>query len=225
MPTFPPSVPLGIKICGITSPDQARAIIAAGADALGINFWPKSKRYLPLASAHQWLPEFSPLTTLVAVLVNPDPELLDELIDSQLVHTLQLHGDESPALLAELMARGIHVIKALPVRDETSLDAIAHYPCTDILLDSYNPGLYGGEGHSFPWSLFTLAKQRYPEKHFILSGGLTPDNVAQSIQQTAPLAIDIASGVEFSPGIKDLAKVQFLIQNARQASAPCSQTQ
>lgn len=220
MPTFPPTAPLGIKICGITSPNQARAIVAAGADALGLNFWPKSKRYLPLASAHQWLPDFQSLTTLVAVLVNPEPALLDELIDSRLVHTLQLHGDESPARVADLIARGVHVIKALPVRDETSLDAIAHYPCTDILLDSYNPGLYGGEGHSFPWSLFTLAKQRYPEKRLILSGGLTPDNVAQSIHQTAPLAIDIASGVESSPGVKDLAKVQALIQNARQATSP-----
>jgi len=217
MPSFPPSVPLGIKICGITSPDQARAIVAAGADALGINFWPKSKRYLPLANAHQWLPDLQPITQLIAVLVNPEPALLDELIDSHLVHTLQLHGDESPETVADLIGRGAHVIKALPVRDESSLDAIGHYPCTDILLDSYNPGLYGGEGHSFPWALFALAKQRYPDKRLILSGGLTPDNVAQSIQQTAPLAIDVASSVEASPGIKDLAKVQAFIQNARQA--------
>lgn len=218
MAAFPPSIPLGIKICGITCPTQAQAIIDAGADALGINFWPKSKRYLPLSTAHQWLPDLHSSTRLIAVLVNPEPDLLDELIASQLVHTLQLHGDESPATVAALMARGAHVIKALPVRDASSLDAIGQYPCTDILLDSYNPGLYGGEGHSFPWSLFTLAKQRYPAKRLILSGGLTPENVAQSIVQTAPLAIDIASGVESSPGIKDLAKVHSLIQNARQAT-------
>jgi phosphoribosylanthranilate isomerase len=218
MSYFPPATPLGIKICGITSEEQAHAIIAAGADALGINFWPKSKRYLPPTEAQRWLPELRALTALVAVLVNPEPGLLDELLGSQMVHTLQLHGDETPEVVAGLMARGAHVIKALPVRDEASLDAIGHYACTDILLDSYNPGLYGGEGQSFPWALFSLAKQRFPEKRLILSGGLTPDNVASSIQQTDPLAIDVASSVEASPGIKDLAKVEAFIKNARRAS-------
>jgi phosphoribosylanthranilate isomerase len=218
MPSFPPAGRLGIKICGITTPDQAQAIIDLGADALGINFWPKSKRYLSLSQARVWLPRFHLSTHLVAVLVNPEPALLDDLLTSSpLVHTLQLHGDESPALVTGLMQRGIRVIKALQVRDATSLDAIADFPCTDILLDAYNPGLYGGAGEPFPWHLATLAKQRFPEKRLILSGGLTPENVAQAVQQTRPTAIDVASGVESGPGIKDLAKVKAFIQNARQA--------
>ena len=215
MPAFPPPDHLGVKICGLTNPDQTEAVIATGADAIGFNFWPHSKRYLPLDTARSWLPTLTPGPALIAVVVNPDTSLLDALVTSRLFHSIQLHGDESPQDVTNLMARGIHVIKALQVRDEFSLDAIADYPCTDILLDAFNPGLYGGVGEPFPWHLFDLARQRFPEKHLILSGGLTPQNIAQAISQTRPAAIDVASGVESAPGIKDLTKVRAFITQAR----------
>ncbi|MCB1228462.1 MAG: phosphoribosylanthranilate isomerase [Verrucomicrobiales bacterium] len=219
---FPPATAAphpAVKVCGLTGLENARAVLAAGADALGINFWPQSKRHVSLTHARTWLPELRDLTPLVAVLVNPEPDLLDALTNEDLVHTLQLHGDESPATVAHLMERGLSVIKALQIRDASSLDAIAHYPCPDILLDAYNPGLYGGAGHAFPWHLFTEAQQRFPEKRLILSGGLTPENVATAVRQTHPLAVDVASGVESAPGIKDPAQVEQFVQAVRSASA------
>jgi len=217
MPTFPPPDKIGVKICGLTQRDPSEQVIAAGADALGFNFWPQSKRYLPLPQALSWLPSLPRTAAFVAVLVNPNATLLEDLIHSGQFDTLQLHGDEPPATVADLMARGIHVIKALQVRDASSLDSIGDYSCTDILLDAYNPGLYGGAGEPFPWHLFELARQRFPEKTFILSGGLTPENIAQAVTQTRPAAVDIASGVESAPGIKDLDKVRAFIHNARTA--------
>lgn len=207
--------PPAVKICGITTESQARDIIALGTDALGINFWPKSKRYLPVDTAASWLPGLREATTLVAVMVNPDRALLDRLQGEGLVHILQLHGDEPPAEVARLQEAGAQVIKALQVRDRASLDQIGQFPCETILLDAYNPGLYGGAGETFPWELAVIAQEQYPERKIILSGGLTPANIHEAISQTHPAAVDVASGVESSPGIKDLALVREFIEQAR----------
>lgn len=212
---FPPRDRLGVKICGITQEKQALEIADAGADAIGINLWPESKRYLPLSQARGWLRRLSERTCLVAVLVNPDAKLLDDVIGSQLFHMLQLHGDEPPGLVHELMHRGVRVIKALQVRDRESLAAIAGYPCQDILLDAYNPGLYGGAGTTFPWELAVEAGALFPERRLILSGGLTPENVRQAVRQTRPHGVDVASGVESAPGVKDMEKVRRFIAEAR----------
>lgn len=203
-----------MKICGITREEQAQQIIDLGADALGLNFWPKSKRYLPLENT-AWLPALKDQTTLVAVLVNANERTLETLIDQQLVHILQLHGDETPDQVAALQGRGATVIKALAVRDHESLACIGHYPCDTILLDAYNPGLYGGTGETFPWDLALRAKQMFPDKRLILSGGLTPANVRRAIQETHPAAVDVASGVESAPGIKDLSMVRAFIAQVR----------
>lgn len=214
---FPNPKQTGVKICGITQEQQARDIITLGADALGINFWPKSKRYIAIDDAAVWLPSLRDLTTLVAVLVNPDESTLKRLTEQPLVHILQLHGDEPPAQVAALQEQGIQVIKALQIRDRASLDQIAHFPCETILLDAYNPGLYGGAGETFPWELAVIAKDLFPDKRILLSGGLTPANVRQAIEETQPAAVDVASGVESSPGIKDLALVREFIEQARSA--------
>lgn len=214
---FPNPKQTGVKICGITQEQQARDIITLGADALGINFWPKSKRYIAIDDAAVWLPSLRDLTTLVAVLVNPDESTLKRLTEQPLVHILQLHGDEPPGQVAALQEQGIQVIKALQIRDRASLDQIAHFPCETILLDAYNPGLYGGAGETFPWELAVIAKDMFPDKRILLSGGLTPANVRQAIEETQPAAVDVASGVESSPGIKDLALVREFIEQARNA--------
>jgi len=214
---FPAPDKLNVKICGLTHADQALAIAQMGADALGLNFWDKSKRYIAPAIAAAWVPALRPLATLVAVLVNPSTSLLDEVIDLNVVDVLQLHGDESPDEIARIMALGLPVIKALQVRDHASLATIGDYACETILLDAYNPGLYGGEGKAFPWELAIEAQQRFPEKKFILAGGLTPDNVAQAVAQVHPAGVDVASGVESSPGIKDLEMVRRFIDGAKQA--------
>ncbi len=212
---FPDPQRRSVKICGITQPQQAAVIFAMGADAVGINLWPKSKRHMPLEVAVNALQEVAAKHAFVAVLVNPDAALLDATIASGLFRALQLHGDETPADVERLMQRGVNVIKALQVRDAASLAQIGEFPCESILLDAYNPGTYGGGGHAFPWELAVRAKERFPAKHFLLSGGLTPDNVRLAVEQTLPVAVDVASGVEFLPGSKDLVQVARFIAEAR----------
>ncbi|MBN8422739.1 MAG: phosphoribosylanthranilate isomerase [Verrucomicrobia bacterium] len=212
---FPDLQRRSVKICGITHPQQAAVIFALGADAVGINLWPKSKRHMPLEVAVNSLQNVAAKNALVAVLVNPDAVLLDAAISSQLFQALQLHGDETPADVERLMKRGVNVIKALQVRDAASLAQIGEFPCESILLDAYNPGTYGGGGHAFPWELAVRAKEMFPAKQFLLSGGLTPDNVRQAVEQTLPLAVDVASGVESLPGSKDLLQVARFIAEAR----------
>lgn len=212
---FPDPSRLNIKICGITQPAQAAVLFALGADAVGINLWPKSKRHMPLETAVDSLQKVAAKNALVAVLVNPDDTLLEATISSGLFQALQLHGDETPAQVGALMKRGVNVIKALQVRDAASLAQIGEYPCTSILLDAYNPGTYGGGGHAFPWELAVRAREMFPQKHILLSGGLTPDNVRQAVQQTHPMAVDVASGVESLPGSKDLMLVAKFIAEAR----------
>jgi len=212
---FPDPHRHSVKICGITQPQQAAEIFALGADAVGINLWPKSKRYMPLSIALSALQDVSAHHTLVAVLVNPDQTLLDATVKSGLFRALQLHGDETPLDVERLMERGAHVIKALQVRDAASLMQIGDYPCSSILLDAYNPETYGGGGHAFPWELAVRAKELYPDKQILLSGGLTPNNVRLAVQQTQSVAVDVASGVESQPGIKDLAQVARFIAEAR----------
>lgn len=212
---FPDPRRRSIKICGITQPQQAAVIFALGADAVGINLWPKSKRHMPLEVAMNSLQDVAAKHALVAVLVNADAALLDGAVSCQLFQALQLHGDETPAEVGRLMERGVNVIKALQVRDVASLAQIGEFPCESILLDAYNPGTYGGGGHAFPWELAVRAKEMFPAKQFLLSGGLTPENVWDAVKQTQPVAVDVASGVEYQPGGKDLLQVARFIEGAR----------
>ncbi len=212
---FPDPARHSVKICGIMRPEQAEEIFALGADAVGINLWPKSKRYMSLAIAEAALRDVASKNALVAVLVNADDVLADSAIGSGLFQSLQLHGDETPQVVERLMNRGVNVIKALQVRDAASLSQIGEFPCAAILLDAYNPGTYGGGGHAFPWALAVRAKDMFPDKHILLSGGLNADNVRQAVQQTHPVAVDVASGVESQPGVKDLALVARFIAEAR----------
>lgn len=212
---FPDPACHSVKICGITRPEQAAEIFALGADAVGINLWPQSKRHMPLSVALTSLQEVATKNALVAVLVNPDAALLDAAVGSGLFQAIQLHGDETPHEVERLTKRGVNVIKALQVRDAASLPQIGEFPCRAILLDAYNPGTYGGGGHAFPWELAVRAQEMFPTKHILLSGGLNADNVSQAVQQTHPIAVDVASGVELAPGVKDLAQVARFIAEAR----------
>lgn len=212
---FPDPARRSVKICGIIHPEQAAQIFALGADAVGINLWPKSKRHLPLAEAERTLRDVASTNALVAVLVNPDATLLDAAAACGLFRALQLHGDETPDAVARLMERGVNVIKALQVRDADSLPQIGEFPCAAILLDAYNPETYGGGGHAFPWELAVRAQEMFPDKRILLSGGLSPETVRQAIEQTHPVAVDVASGVESKPGVKDLELVARFIAEAR----------
>jgi len=210
-----------IKVCGITTPTQARDITALDVDALGVNFWPSSKRYLAPTIAQEWLPEICVETTVVAVFVNPSIEDLVDYYENELFDVAQLHGDESPEFCQQLAARDIPFIKALGVGDSAQLGDLDAYATRYLLLDAAQEG-YGGGGHSFDWNLASDIIQSHPNHRILLAGGLTPITVKDAVITARPAAVDVASGVEASPGLKDLALVEDFVSLVRKAEGPPS---
>lgn len=206
-----------VKICGITTGNQASAIIDLGAGALGINFWPKSKRYIALADALPWLLDLAGTVPRVAVTVNATDDELLAIHESGGIDFIQLHGDETPHRVRSLTRQGLPVFKAMGVKDRAMLQSAADYDSPTLLLDAYAPTEYGGSGETMDWSLGAEAVKRWPERQVILAGGLTVGNVAEAIQQVRPAGVDVASGVEKCPGVKDLDAVKAFIEAA---SAP-----
>jgi phosphoribosylanthranilate isomerase len=213
---FPPDLGrVAVKICGITRGDEAHAIVAAGADAIGINFWPKSKRFIPLDEAMPWLRELAGAVPRVAVTVNASDEELRRLIDSGAIDWIQLHGDETPERVKSLTQQGLPVFKAMGVRDRDMLEAASSFESPTLLLDAYAPNEYGGSGETMDWSLGSEAVKEWPDRQIVLAGGLTPGNVADAVKQVRPAGVDVASGVEVSPGRKDLDKVRDFIAGVK----------
>jgi phosphoribosylanthranilate isomerase len=208
--TLPP-----VKVCGLTRLEDAIHCAAAGVAAIGINFWPKSKRFHPISAAGLWLEQVPTSLTRVAVLVNASAEEVWSLLRSGMIDVAQFHGDESDAFIQPYLDAGYACIRALSVRTEADLEKIAQSPLDTLLLDAYQPGLYGGSGLTCDWALAAQAVQSFPEKQIILSGGLTPENAAQAWQQVRPAALDLASGVESAPGIKSAAAITALMEALR----------
>lgn len=208
---------VAVKICGITQGEQAQQIVELGTDAIGVNFWPQSKRYIPFDQARPWLEDLQSKVTRIGVFVNPDADEVTRILTSGAIDHVQLHGDESPQMLEKLTQQGFSVYKALGIKNEQNLDRIETYPGSKILLDAYAPSEYGGTGEAFDWNLGRMAVERFRgEKKIILAGGLTAENIATAIQQVNPFAVDTASGVESgTPGIKDLDKVKQFIETAK----------
>lgn len=213
-----------VKICGITQAEQAIAIAQLGATALGFMCVPASPRYLSPAAVGQILAairQAAPAAQarsleLVGIFANASVAEITATLAAAPLTTVQLHGDEPPALLRELRQRLPHLqlIKALRIRTPTDLDqAAAYVPLVDsLLLDAYHPQLLGGTGKALDWP--TLAAFR-PACPWLLAGGLTPENVAVALSQLSPDGIDLSSGVESSPGVKDLERVGQLFQQLR----------
>ena len=202
----------GIKVCGITREEDALAAITAGIDALGFNFYPESKRHVPLADVAGWIERLPEEVGRIAVVVNADKELLHRLRGSGLFHAIQFHGDETPAFCAE--HGGEFYIKARPLSDHASADAAAGDPAPCLLLDAHAPGLFGGTGRVIDWSLAARVAGHRP---VVLSAGLHAGNVAAAVARVAPTAVDTASGVESSPGIKDPVKMRDFVAALRGA--------
>ncbi len=215
-PVFPTSPGrVAVKICGIRTGQQAADIIGAGADALGINFYPKSKRFIALDEALPWLKEIGDAVPRVAVTVNAIDDELKRIADSGGIDWIQLHGDETPNRVESLIQQGLPVFRAMGVKDETMLESAAAYPGSTLLLDAYAPAEYGGSGETMDWTLGAKAVQQWPDRQIILAGGLVPDNVAAAVEQVRPDGVDVASGVESEPGVKDVALVRAFIDAAR----------
>jgi len=204
------SVPPRVKICGVTRAEDALLAVRHGADAIGFNFWPRSKRYVAPEVARRIVARLPPLVVTVGVFVDPSLEEIRAAVDASRVGVVQLHGDEPPALCAAI---GLPVLKAIRVKDAHSLAALASFEVAGFLLDSATPG-YGGSGETFDWKLAAEAAQAVP---VVLAGGLTPENVAAAVQAVRPFAVDVASGVESAPGVKDEEKVRRFIERAKEA--------
>jgi phosphoribosylanthranilate isomerase len=200
-----------IKICGLTNLDDARAAVEAGADALGFILYEKSKRFIPIERALEIVEQLPPFVTTVAVTVDAVREFTNLGYRKQLkqFNVAQLHGRESAAH-CRAVSKYLPVIKALPA---DTRENPADYPVTAFLLDTPSPE-HGGTGRTFDWDLAVAFKKR-TGKPVILSGGLTPENVAEAIRVVQPYAVDVSSGVEAAPGRKDHTKLRDFIRQCK----------
>jgi phosphoribosylanthranilate isomerase len=200
-----------VKICGITNREDAAAAVAAGADALGFILFPGSKRYISMEDAIRIVEGLPPFVTTVAVTVNAVKEFTNLGWRKQLktFGVAQLHGEESPQHV-KAVGKYLPVVKVFPA-DVARTITPASYDVAAFLLDT-PAAERGGTGRVFDWSLATEFKARIGAKPLVLSGGLTPENVAKAIGTVHPYAVDVASGVEASPGRKDHVKLRDFIQ-------------
>jgi phosphoribosylanthranilate isomerase len=201
-----------VKICGLTSVADARAAAEAGADMIGLMFYDKSPRNISIAQASEISRALSPFVLKVGVFVNPTEAEVMEAISACGLNLLQFHGDESSEFCTHF---GLMSMKALRVKDADSIAALENYSTDAFLLDAYSKSGLGGTGEKFNWDLAVEA-QKFGKPVF-LAGGLTPENVAEAVRIVQPFAVDVSSGVESAPGIKDAAKVRAFIQAVKSA--------
>ena len=204
---------VGVKICGVRTFSDAAFACDVGADAIGFNFWPQSKRYLNPQELSAWVSDIPTSVERIGVFVNAERDEVVRLIENGVIHSAQFHGDETQEYYLE-MSQGFACMKAFTVRDESSLDIVSNFQASTVLLDAYCPGEYGGSGMTFEWSLGQRFVTESPGCSVVLAGGLRPDNVQSAIAQVSPAAVDVASGVESSPGIKDHSLVKDFVQLA-----------
>jgi phosphoribosylanthranilate isomerase len=212
-----------VKICGITNHEDALAAVAAGADLLGFNFYPKSPRCIEPKHAARLVESVRAKCAevqFVGVFVNSSPESVCTIMEMCGLDLAQLCGDEPPATLAALndYAQGWTAFKALRPKDQADLaQSLLRYPPKSgspaYLVDAYRPGEYGGTGLTADWTLARSLAEAHP---LLLAGGLTPENVAGAIRQVRPWGVDVASGVEDSPGRKNHARMAALIETAKE---------
>lgn len=204
-----------IKICGITTLEDALSAVDAGADALGFNFWEGSKRYIDPYAAEKIIRELPHDVLCVGVFVDKDePEEVAALAAEACVSAVQLHGSESPDFCARL-ASVTRVIKAVRVAPDFKAEHAARYGADEILLDTFSEKMPGGTGIAFDWSLARGVRELIPKLY--LAGGLTPENVGRAIREVRPFAVDVCSGVERAPGRKDTRLMRAFVEAARAA--------
>lgn len=204
--------PLGmveVKICGLTTADDALRCTELGADAIGLNFWSGSPRCTDVETARAIVEAVGGQAQVVGVFVDHTLEQVQEILRETGIGWAQLHGDEPPELVTALLP---HAYKAIGVQDGSAVEQARRYPGEHLLLDASVPGMPGGTGRTFDWS---IAAEVARERKLTLAGGLTPDNVAEAIRVVRPFRVDVASGVESEPGRKDPELVRAFIEAAR----------
>jgi phosphoribosylanthranilate isomerase len=197
-----------VKVCGVTRVEDALACAEAGADAIGLNLWPRSKRYRPLADFAAIAGAVAGRVERVGVFVNPTVEEVAAAFAAGVIDAAQLHGDEEPARFAAFRGR---YVKAVRLAGDHSLDEFARWDCERFLVDAPFAG-FGGSGTLIDERLAALAVAR---ARVILAGGLTPDNVAGLIERVRPWGVDVATGVERAPGLKDPERVRRFVAAAK----------
>jgi phosphoribosylanthranilate isomerase len=206
-----------VKFCGMTNLDDAREAARLGAWAIGLNHHPESPRFCEAGVAAEIGAALKRELEVVGVFVNPALEEVVTAAENESLTIVQLHGDEGPAFCKETARRtGCKVIKALGVRTTAQVRAAGAYPTDFHLLDAYRSGMAGGTGETFDWELIAARRSEVP---LILAGGLTAENVAEGMAVARPFAVDVASGVEAEPGIKDHALMGAFFEQAQRASA------
>ena len=213
-----------MKICGVSKPEDVAAAASAGASYVGLVFFNRSPRYVSFQKARALALEAPAGLAKVALVVNAEDAFLDDLTTQVPLDMLQLHGSESPERVADIKARyGLPVMKAVGVADAGDLTAIDTYSAVadQLLIDAKPPktaDLPGGNGLSFDWRL--LQGRKYWTCPWMLAGGLTPDNVAEAIRLTGARQVDVSSGVEAAPGVKDPALIARFVSAAKKDAVP-----
>ena len=201
-----------IKICGITRIKDALLAADSGADAVGFIFYKKSPRYISPEAAGEIIQKLPPFITSVGVFVSEQEEIVKNTVSLCQLDAVQLHGDEPADFLA---GAPFKKIRAIRVKDSNSLDIISDYQAgSTFVLDAFHPDVHGGTGLSFDWS---LTRDYLDDYNIIIAGGLKADNVANVIEEFNPYGVDVSSGVEIEPGVKDPDKLCNFIKIARQA--------
>ena len=196
----------------MTQLKDALFAVEQGVDAVGFIFYKKSPRAVTMKTVREIITKLPPLVDTVGVFVNEPAERLNKIADYCGLDLVQLHGEESPAFCRKIHRR---VIKAFRVKDLQTIKQLEKFPVSGFLLDTFSDDLHGGTGKNFDWNLALPAKKMGP---VILAGGLTPRNILQAVRQVRPYGVDVCSGVEKSPGIKDLEKVRAFLKNIRSGS-------
>ena len=214
-------MPVEVKICGLSTPETVDAAVEAGADLIGLVFFPKSPRNVTIPQAAQLASRARGKAKVVALVVDADDALLSDIASTVQPDLIQAHGGETPERVAEIARlTGKPVIKAIRVKDDADIASAAQFSeaASLILYDAKAPetlgsALPGGNGHAFDWGL--LEGEKRPA--FMLAGGLTPANVAEAIRVTGAPVVDVSSGVESAPGVKDIGLIRKFIEAAKSA--------
>ena len=198
-----------VKVCGMTSLKDALNAVEGGADAVGFIFYKKSPRSVTMKTVREIVLELPPFVDTVGVFVDETAEQINKIADYCNLDIIQLHGDESPIFCKKIRRK---VIKAFRIKDMQSVKKLSSFQVSGFLLDTFSENLHGGTGKVFDWNLALPAKKFGP---VIMAGGLTPNNVQQAVRQIRPYGVDVCSGVESEPGIKDHKKVRAFLNNAK----------
>lgn len=199
-----------IKICGITNHHDAKAAIDFGADMLGLNFYSGSPRYITPEKAAEIVNQLPGFIDIVGVFVNASVEQIHQTTKLCQLDWIQLHGDEDAQFCKSFLSHHVKTMKAIRVKDSSDIDKAESYLTDAILLDAFNPDKYGGTGLTFDWNIIGDMCKRV-----FLAGGINPDNVASAVT-LGVYGIDVCSGVELEPGIKDHEKMKKLFKNIKQ---------